>query len=418
MKKYLVVFLLFGVIIIVPLFAGISREEIKAYINKFAEASNEIELEKYAVDIAFRVGIKALPLLLEGLKSENVNIKCGSYIASDEIISKDIRKPLRISVHQELDFSLVPEDIRPIVQEMYGIALKDAVESSNTDIRKNAVYLLGLFGGDKAVEVLKQALKDADLHVRYFAFSRLSMLGHKEYDEFEIMTNKRPQTPKEYAEFLSDTEWGLYIKSMDKLREYGREAIPALIDIVRKGKEPARQRAIQLLGEIKAEEAIPIIEEVLRIGTEDETMLNTHGSCIYALESIATDQAVAILVNCGLKHTNPKVRLVAAKELITKAPVLVIPVLEDLGNNNPTEIKFEAAWTLIENKRKEGIPILINLLNDKEQFGIAKSLLEYATGQKFGGVPPIVSDKIKKEYIMKWKDWWEKNKDTFKFPDP
>jgi hypothetical protein len=46
----------------------------------------------------------------------------------------------------------------------------------------------------------------------------------------------------------------------------------------------------------------------------------------------------------------------------------------------------------------------------------AESWLEGTTGQKFGGIPPVVSKKTLEEYTKKWESWWEKNKDTFQFP--
>ena len=79
-------------------------------------------------------------------------------------------------------------------------------------------------------------------------------------------------------------------------------------------------------------------------------------------------------------------------------------------------MRLEAGIILVEQKEKTGIPVLIESLGNPTQAGNARIMLEGVTKQNFGRLPPVVSKKMIDDYVNKWNNWWEENKDTFKFP--
>ncbi|HRR96913.1 MAG TPA: hypothetical protein P5150_09335 [Candidatus Ratteibacteria bacterium] len=295
------------------------------------------------------------------------------------------------------------------------------------------------------VNILKQAVNDSDIHVRYTAVDCLHLLGYKEYSFFKAITGKEPKTPEEYIKFLRYTEnyyeWVLCIKAQGELKKMGKKAIPALLETAQKNNEPARCMAIETLGEMKAEEAIPLFTGYLKEEAKDETTFTVQSYCISALLKIDTEESIKAIKEYGLSHKNPEIRYGTAVEIYglinpispeyKERNLLLYPLFEKKKDELRNEAKkvlldivekadagerFNIALLFVRSKEKEGIPILIGLLRDRKYFGSAKNWLESTTGQRFGKIPPVVSKKMLEEYIKKWEVWWEKNKDTFQFP--
>ena len=258
-------------------------------------------------------------------------------------------------------------------------------------------------------------MKDPDLSIRKFAVYQLSQLGEK-YDIFEVLTGKKPQTPEEYAIYLDNEH--LYSLAMKELLKFGKKSIPALLKLAKENKEPARQRAITLLGKMKAEEAIPVFENYLKEETKSETVKNLQIKCIEALSAIGTEKTKDIIAKYGLNSKNWKVQLTSAKFLIKTERDKVMKTLKKLLKRENPELKLKIAKLLVKNKEKEGIDILIELLKNPRVSRSAAIYLEIATGKNFGKPPcGIITKKMLEEYVNKWKKWWEENKDSFKFPE-
>ena len=314
------------------------------------------------------------------------------------------------------------------------MAVKDS-QSQDAGIRKEAMYLLGTcFRGKEVVEILKKGLKDPSTRVRWVCVFCLHLLGHKEYSYFKAITGKEPKTPEEYAEYLKKRdEWGLYREASYEIKKFGKKAIPVLINLAKSNQEPGRCTAIDILGEMKAEEAIPLFINYLKEETKDETMYNVQIYCAGSLIEMDTEKSINTLFEYGLKHKNPEVRYYTAERLLEankiekRYPTLerivkerkeeIKKVLKELGEKGDSEMKFKVAILLVRNKEKEGIPFLIELLRDNRYYGLAKSWLESITKQKFGEIPPVASKKLVDKYVEKWKKWWKENRDSFKFPE-
>ncbi|MFA7516886.1 MAG: hypothetical protein WC049_07900, partial [Candidatus Ratteibacteria bacterium] len=259
------------------------EEEIGKLIKKFS-IKEITEKEKYDIKREIeKFELKALPFILQVLKEANDEERQYYYLSMiTEIIG---RKKRAFEISRT---NLTPEEIErnkiditefPLSQEdkenidKAFLIVSDFGLHHNPKIRVAAMDALGCFGTQKAVFLLERALNDEDATVRYVACIRLSLLGHCHYNRFKVMTGKEPKTPEEYAEFLSDTKWGLWIQAEQELKKFGKQAIPVLLEVASSDKEPGRQRAIKLLGEMKAEEAVPVLGEKFKREPNDTSSL-------------------------------------------------------------------------------------------------------------------------------------------------
>ena len=360
-------------------------------------------------------GLKPLPYLIEPLKTGNSKVKIGVYESLFLMIWKKFRKDKPLPWTEEINYSLLSENIQNALKEAIEIAIKDSIEHSDCNVRKRAIHFLGLIGGSRVISVLKGFLKESNLSIRTTAVYTLSQLGEK-YDLFEVLTGKKPKTPEEYATYLNDKY--LYLPAMKELMKFGKESIPALLKLAKENKEPARQRAIALLGQLKAEEAIPVFVNYLKEKTKDETIKDLQISCINALSTMGIEKTKDIIVKYGLNNKNCEVQLISARFLIKTERDEVMKTLKKMLKRKNPQLKLEIAKLLLENREKEGIDVLIELLKNPRVSGQARIYLENTTGKDFGRLPKgIITKKMLEEYIEKWESWWEENKDTFKFPE-
>ncbi|HOK80806.1 MAG TPA: hypothetical protein PK303_07020 [bacterium] len=389
-----------------------NKNEIIDLINKFAiKDAKEGKQNEAILEIIKKYGFSALPYLLEGLGNENDEIKYYSLQSIGEILSTEIVKrggsPNKASDFRELSFS---EEEKEILEKIYQTLLF-LLNSSNSKVRKRTVWPLSLLGRKDSIPFIEKLLNDNDIEIRYNALINLKRFGVN-YNGFKVLAGKEPKTPEEYAEFLDYMQYGLSVKAMDELRKFEKKAIPVLLKVAKEGNYYARVNALQLLIEMEAEEAIPIFANYLNV---DEYIVKLS---VYGLSKIDTEESIKILKEYGLKHPNLEIELLTAETLLKTDEEKIKPFLIEMAETiEDCNIKLRIANILKENRKKECIPIYIELLSDLKYFNTAKNYLEDITKQRFGDIPPVVSKKKLEQYIEKWKSWWENNKDTFKFPE-
>lgn len=410
-KKSLIILLIIAPITFKVSFASATDEKTKTEILNWIK-----QLPTNPENAGFHLGyrIEAVPYILEALKSENPKVKYGCYEALYLIIWRNFRKGKEERPLKELSLDSFPENLKKDLKEAIQIASKDAIENPDPAVRSNAIEFLSLFGTMEIKSVLRKCFEDPDLSVRATAFYRLSAFGEN-YNIFKVLIGKEPETPEEYVQYLGDKE--LRVPAIMKLKEFGKEAIPALMKVASKDKEPDREQAIMLLLNMQVKEAIPLLGKYLREETSSETIREIQLSAVHVLGNIETPEAIEIVEKYGLTHKDVWIRMESARVLIEKRKDVALPVLIQLLNEQNPEIKLQVARILIENKEKSGIPALIELLKDKYYHSRAKIFLEDITKQEFGNIPPVVTKKMLDQYIQKWQDWWEKNKDTFEFQE-
>ena len=389
------------------------RKEISNLIQRFASLGFTLEEIKKAgeitIEISEKFGMEAVPFLLEGMKDKNERVRSHS-LGTTAVIIGEYRKRQNISNEIDMTQFLFPGNERSVMLEISNAAF-NATEDSSSEVRQAAIYLLYILRAQKAIPVFEKGIKDSDKGVRFFASIGLEGMGLLQRDNMlEILVQKKLESPEDYIQFLSADKYGMDILAERKLKHFGKQAIPALLEVASSAKEPGRQRAIKLLGEMKAEESVPVLGEKFKREPNDT-------SSLYALAHIGTPEAIDILVQYGLKHKDANVKMNTAKALLPEHRNTAIPFLKELAKHKDGKVRLETGRILVEQKEQAGISVLIELLGNPIHAGNARIMLEEVTKQNFGRLPPVVSKKMVDDYVNKWKNWWEENKDTFKFPD-
>lgn len=383
-----------------------NKEEILRLINEF---QNEEKVGQFLDEIR-KLGTSALPHLVEGLKNKNSAVRKNSIIAVSVIFQRRCPTGFRLGEINFKDFEFLTSEEKNLFEEAFKVLLTMA-DDSIVEIRRTVACHLGLFGDERAVSVLEKLLRDPDDWVKFEAYLSLGKMN-RNYNYFTVMTGKTPERLEDFLEFLGDTtSFGIYtVAQREIVKKFGQEAVSALLKVASSDKEPGRQGAIRLLGELKAEEAVPVLIEQFKKDSNDTATL-------YALAHIGTTEAIDILVQYGLKHKDANIKINTAKALLPEHRNTAIPFLKELAKHKDGKVRIETGRILIEQKEKAGIPVLIELLGNPTQAGNARIMLEGVTKQNFGRLPPVVSKKMVDDYVNKWKNWWDKNKDTFKFPE-
>jgi HEAT repeat protein len=154
-----------------------------------------------------------------------------------------------------------------VSKTLFGL-LKD----KDVRVRRSAVAALGQIGLDEKEEItaLAAALQDKDVNVRAATIYSLSQYSHD-------------QAPDDWREHvmtclsagLKDSDRRIQFATAQTMAPEGKFAVPALIEVVEKGKGTSRLFAAMTLGEIgpEASAAIPVLEKMSRDGSTKEARL-------------------------------------------------------------------------------------------------------------------------------------------------
>jgi hypothetical protein len=164
--------------------------------------------------------------------------------AMDELIHalEQKNKDVRLGVIGALSVIRDPRSVDPLT-----VALRD----ESGEVRWQAALALGEIGDRRVIAPLLETLRDADKYVRYGAASALVKLGWK------------PETAEDRAFFLVGMqEW-------KAVEAEGPSAIPALSHILNDQDGAVRKKAIEILGSIRNEKAIPALMRGLADGSSE-----------------------------------------------------------------------------------------------------------------------------------------------------
>jgi len=411
--------------------SGLIQREVRDY-KKYGETDGSYSIrEKY--------GIKALPYLLKFLQVSEGTEKYTICLTIRQIVGIEAD---RIANQQEksvdlLTYSYSDQD-REYFRETFNImcGLRKHPEAR---FRVVAIKTLRAFHDPKADALIKDSLQDPDAYVREIAYGYVGEGEKNEREYLKVVTGKEPRTVQDYVNLLGTPYSELSKKG---LKRFGETAIPYLIKAAASENALLRKAAIEILGEMKTPEAIPLLTQYLKqpLGNEApltpqgilemtrskepetvEGFLKKYGRSFLALQAmdalsiIGTPQALEFLEKYGLTHESSQVRLTAATKLSQTNRERATTALTVLINEPEPQTRFQAAVQLIMLNEKIAIPCLIELLNIQEVRSEARWILEKNTDQHFGYPRGIVSQEDINRFINKWKDWWEKNRDTFEF---
>jgi HEAT repeat protein len=379
---------------------------VREYMKQFRIIDSTRNTQMKAVyDIQQKIGLKALPSLLKGVIDNDKEVRLYSVIALQDLIGKRIIREIKKAT-TPIPLSL--EEAK-VFNNAFAIII-NATQDSYHEVRKQALWTLALFDNSQAIPTIQKAFHDNDREVREFACLAMRALD-KNIDPITVIkaiTQEEPKVASDYIKYLKHESTMVLESAKVVLRRFGKQAIPALLKVASSDKEPGRQRAIKLLGEIKAEEAIPVLGENFKREPNDT-------SSLYALAHIGTPEAIDILVQYGLKHKDANVKMNTAKALLPEHRNIAIPFLKELAKHKDGKVRLETGRMLVEQKEQAGIPVLIELTGEFEYFRLARTYLANATGQTFDMPFSIISTEVLQRFRRKWEKWWRENESTFEF---
>lgn len=188
-----------------------------------------------------------VPGLVRALKHRNLNVQwqAAEALSSLGIDHIDVltgalntrNKDIRLGVVEVLGEIRDPRGVDPLLTILH--------ETSN-ELRLQAALALGEIGDIRAIKPLVNLLRDEDKYVRYGASLALQKLDYV------------PENPIDVA-FLSlgQQEW-------ERLQDMGADAVPALTTALADRDARVRERAVELLGHIGGEGALPPVYRALR----------------------------------------------------------------------------------------------------------------------------------------------------------
>ena len=185
---------------------------------------------------------KNIPALIQALRYDDFEVQTGAAEALgtlgadgiDELILslKTRDKNVKLGIIEALTVLRDPRSVPSLIP-----LLTDA----SNEVRWEATIALGEINDPGAIPSRRQALRDSDKYVRYGAASALRNMGWK------------PASAEEEAfVHVGLQEWQV-------VQEIGEPAIPALSLVLRDRDSSVRMQAIDILGSIGDERAIPVL---------------------------------------------------------------------------------------------------------------------------------------------------------------
>ena len=124
-------------------------------------------------------------------------------------------------------------------------------EEEHPDVRAAAALALGKVGGDRALDLLLAHSRSDDPTVRNHALHALVLL-------------KREESIPVLVDALGDQNNTIFATAAEALGQFGRQALPYLIDLLEQGADDARCVAAWQLGELRYMDAVPALTETIR----------------------------------------------------------------------------------------------------------------------------------------------------------
>jgi HEAT repeat protein len=176
----------------------------------------DLDVQLDAAQALGSLGPDAIGHLLSALTTRDKTVKLGIIGALAEIRS--------------------PETVGPLIA---------ALSDKNSEVRWQAALALGEIGDPAATSALVSALRDPDKYVRFAAALSLTTIGWKPGDADERARY-----------FAAMQEW-------KAVRQIGRPAVPAVVDLLRDRDSTVRIQAVDLLGAMGEKDATPALMQSL-----------------------------------------------------------------------------------------------------------------------------------------------------------
>src|SRR5208283_952593 len=187
-----------------------------------------------------------IPGLIRALRSPDFTVQTEAARALGTLGAASMDDLIRALKKKHMDVRLGVIGALAVIRDPRSVdPLIAALMDSHSEVRWQATFALGEIGDARAIRPLVAALRDPDKYVRYGSAFALAKLGWK------------PETAEERAFYFAGMqEW----KALESI---GPAAIPALSGVLSDRDAGVRQKAIEVLGTIGSDTAVPAIMQGL-----------------------------------------------------------------------------------------------------------------------------------------------------------
>ncbi len=198
-----------------------SRQDVPGLIRALAYRGDDGQVRTAAVRALVKIGVPALPHLIQALRSDESSIRFGAA-----------------------------EALGPINHEQAVQPLAQALSDLNASVRRAAALSLCRMSCPAALQALRDAANAADPLPQAAAIDALSRI-----------VNER--TLPVLVDLLGAPTYQQRMAAAQALQAVGQAAVPAVIHALQHGDEDTRRTAAQVLGSIRSEQAIPALIDAL-----------------------------------------------------------------------------------------------------------------------------------------------------------
>ena len=273
-------------------------------------------------------------------------------------------------------------------------ALTRALQDPAADVRWHAARALSALGPEAvpAVPALAKLLRDSDAHVRAHAASALGAIGPAARDAVPQLTkavaDPDPTVRREAVEalrairpgpkvvlplltrLLQDAEPSVVLRAIDALSEFGKDAVPALIEALQNPR--MRYWAILVLNEIgpDAADAVPALVRVLQEDKDPEVRMEA----LLALGNIGpAARSHGAMIARMLNDPSPAIQRAALFALTQIGYDNAADQIARLANSDDAVTRIVSRWALAklrptpENIKQASLAAIEALKSDDEQ---------------------------------------------------
>jgi HEAT repeat protein len=267
-----------------------------------------------------------LLLLLEAIKSEDIEIRRNASFALREIADRRTVMPL----------------------------CKMLEEDEDSHVRMNSALTLGIIGDDKSIKSLKKAMNDDNMFVRCAIASALGEMGDE--DSIDLVTKMLKE----------DTNWRVRRSALISLMKLPQEkVIKPLLEGLKDREAIVRMSAVISIGEMGIEEAVPSLKKLF----SEEENPDIRIEIIVALHSIGNESTIDPICEAAMgdKNTNVRQNAVAALEFIEDKKA-INTLCKILKYDTDPVVRMTAAESMEKyNNNPDVIEALTKALNDQDE---------------------------------------------------
>ena len=221
-------------------------------------------------------------------------------------------------------------------------------QTRNTDLRRNATRALAATKDPRAVPAIARSLDDSDDTLREVATEALGAIGDR-------------AACGALLKLLRGNSPSLVLKAMAAMRKVATaEAVPALIPFVQHFNPSIRRQAVEILGDLRPDDAFDLFAELL----ENDQSVEVRTAAARGLGKLKDRQAIRLLEQA--LRDEPTVRCAAVMGLTTIGDAEAIPALLATLKDATPVVRYHAVTGLGKLKADQAATAIRKLLEDKD----------------------------------------------------